>query len=201
MKKALLTLTLAVAGTAMGQSGRLIFKGSSLGMPLSQFRAANSESVCTDTTPKFYGSEDPFKKPIPGDVICIASGAPTTVADKPVALIQYHFFSGKLWLIRLSIEPQYFGDVMIALVRQYQLDTLYLRDMIADSEDFQNNIGDAWGGVKASWKIGGTDQFISMREGPGNGPGKGGKFPLSVIVIQDTGTDSPKVDEEKANAF
>ena len=192
-----LALLAVVAGVAPGvpassaQAGGLAFRGNSLGMPLSQFRSTNADSVCTDTTPKFFGSENPRAKPISGEVICIASPYPATVAGQPIARAQYHFFSGKLWEMRISIEPQYFGDVMASLVHTWQLDSAYRHDMIADSESFQSNIGDQWGGVTASWKIADAHEFISMREGPGNGPGKGGKFPLSLIVVQDTSGESP----------
>jgi hypothetical protein len=198
------------AQSASSDSQGFSFKGNYLGMPLSDFKAANPGKIwintgdpnrrknknltqevatplCTDVYGGFEGDTGPLE---PGEVLCnaspgIANPDGKTVMGQIAVQVIYRFFLGKLYRIEIAMLPVNYALVSLAFRKKYGEpgDVTY--------GQFENGFGAVWKGEELAWKNG--SQRIYTFEGSGNGPAQNSLDPAnpSRFIFEDTALAPP----------
>jgi hypothetical protein len=123
--------------------------------------AASGEIICLTGTPGPYIAGNKFSTTKQGGV----NAQSIIVAGHDPEHVWYRFYGGHLYAIEIGkFAPLDFGDLLQAFEQKFG------KPNQTTKEDYQNGFGAHWSGEVLIWQKG--PQVISLKEGPGNGPGQ-----------------------------
>ena len=133
MRLVALTLLLLFASPGSAQMSPFEFNGVALGTDLASIERTSRFS-CTES-----------RSPVADQLCRLKSGERETIGDAPVKGLFLYFYSGKLEMISLTLEPKHFPDVVGALTKRYGTGSL-------ETETLQNVTGGTFENKIYSWR-------------------------------------------------
>ena len=133
MRLLALTLLLLFASPGSAQMSPFEFNGVALGTDLASIERTSRFS-CTES-----------RSPVADQLCRLKSGERETIGDAPVKGLFLYFYSGKLEMISLTLEPKHFPDVVGALTKRYGTGSI-------ETETVQNLTGGTFENKIHSWR-------------------------------------------------
>jgi hypothetical protein len=133
MRLLALILLLLFASPGSAQMSPFEFNGVALGTDLASIERTSRFS-CTES-----------RSPVADQLCRLKSGERETIGDAPVKGLFLYFYSGKLEMISLTLEPKHFPDVVGALTKRYGTGSI-------ETETVQNLTGGTFENKIHSWR-------------------------------------------------
>ena len=133
MRFVALILLLLFASPGSAQMSPFEFNGVALGTDLASIERTSRFS-CTES-----------RSPVADQLCRLKSGERETIGDAPVKGLFLYFYSGKLEMISLTLEPKHFPDVVGALTKRYGTGSI-------ETETVQNLTGGTFENKIHSWR-------------------------------------------------
>ena len=133
MRLAVLAMLLALAGPSPAQETPFDLNGLTLGTDLAAIEATGR-----------YSCVDP-KSPVADRLCRLKSGEKETIAEAQVKGLFLYFYSGKLEMISLTLDPKAFPEVVSALSKRYGTGSM-------ETEAMQNVTGKSFENRIYTWR-------------------------------------------------
>ena len=146
MRLLALILLLLFASPGSAQMSPFEFNGVALGTDLASIeRTAFLPRIVPGgpRTSRFSCTES--RSPVADQLCRLKSGERETIGDAPVKGLFLYFYSGKLEMISLTLEPKHFPDVVGALTKRYGTGSI-------ETETVQNLTGGTFENKIHSWR-------------------------------------------------